>query len=150
MQPAHALDVRELNILLLSKPGLLKSEARLLDILRVSGYQVQQIDRLPERFPNGRTILMVDLFSTLSDFQNIQGYVDFLRAYWRLSQSASVRLVVIYSCPSEVPVMLGYGTLVDCYITETIAPSELGSFLQRLSEQLDKKATPSAVETANQ
>ena len=133
-------DVLKPRMLLLVKADYPDTAAALLSIIAQAGYRVEQIDRLPESLPGENTILIVHLLSTLHDRKDISGYEEFLRKYARLPNRDRIRLVVVSPPISEGPDrMVGYGTLVDCYVTEAAAPLQLASFLQRLCEDFDTK-----------
>ena len=130
------------QILLLAKPGLLKTEADLLKLIGEAGYHLKQVDRLPDSLPDGKTILIAHVRSTLRDprVNDISGYKEFLHSYARMRSKDWIRLLVIPVPVSEGFDMVGYGTLVDCYVSEASEPAELVSFLNLITERFDEPA----------
>jgi DNA-binding response OmpR family regulator len=124
------------RVLLLAKQELLMRLAELEAAIRSAGHDLTLVQELPERIDIPPTVVVCHLRSTLSDPQDISGYIRFLTDYHERRQSADSRLLVITPRFEEGPDrMVGYAALVDAYLTEPFTPDDLIEVLGRLAEE---------------
>lgn len=129
------------RVVFLSREGRLDNEAALCLVIQARGYPLSVIRSVEEMVPAvdaepGRVIVIADQISTLYEPTSIQGFDDFLHIYGTARMIRDVNLFVIFPGCNEIEkpdTMKSYGNLVTCYIHTPVDPSELVSFLDRVT-----------------
>ncbi len=93
---------------------------------------------LIEKSPSSKVVLIVDLLSTMSKYDDASGYEGFLRRYAAFRRNRNVRLVVIRPSAEEMASpMIGYGSLVSAYLSPSTPSVDMMTVITAVIAELE-------------